>query len=95
MRLNALKARICKTLHWPYYRLDGEFGKFFKSHDLDRLLDVSGFGLKMKSKYLAEWSTVDFWKPDDLRYQISKSFQVAPEVAQDMIEGTRKLVRIL
>ena len=91
----ALKARICKSLHWTHYRLDGAYGPFFKSHDLDRLLDVSGFSLKMKSKYLAEWSTVDFWKPEDMRYQPASKFQITPQVAIDMINGAKKLVNVL
>jgi HEPN domain-containing protein len=35
----AFKARICRHLNWPYYKLDH---KFFKTHDLKTLLDFTG-----------------------------------------------------
>jgi HEPN domain-containing protein len=90
----ALKGRICQCLHWTHYRTEGAYGQFFKTHDLERLLDVSGFSLEMKTKYITEWSVVNFWKPDSMRYQPIKN-QVQEQAARDMIEGAKKLVEVL
>jgi HEPN domain-containing protein len=90
----ALKARICKSLSWAEYKVKDDYERFFKTHDLDRLLDVSGFSQKMKSKYLAEWSVVNFWKPDSMRYQpIANNVSSADAIA--MVAGAKKLVRVL
>ena len=37
-----LKARICKTLQWTHFKVNGNDYKFLKTHDLDFLLDFSG-----------------------------------------------------
>jgi HEPN domain-containing protein len=90
----ALKGRICRCLHWPHYRVEGVYASFFKTHELERLLEVSGFNLEMKATYIAEWSVVNFWKPDSMRYQPIKN-QVQERVAKNMIEGAKTLVEVL
>ena len=64
----ALKARICKTLKWAGYpQTSGEFQGLssFKVHDLELLLKLSGRAAAIKTKYIAEWSGVLTWKPED------------------------------
>lgn len=66
-----LKYKICKTLNWDGYPLTrNEFEGYstFKTHKLDVLLHLSGAEENIKSKFLAEWSAVSEWKPEN-RYQ--------------------------
>ena len=65
-----LKARICKTLHWPTFpQTDSEFGgqnrKFspFKTHQLNLLLSYSGREDQIRNRFSAQWSLVDSWDP--------------------------------
>ncbi len=56
-----LKARICQTLKWTGFPdTPQEFKGYttFKTHDLDRLLHMSGVESKIKTGHLAEWSIV-------------------------------------
>ena len=66
-----LKYKICKTLNWDGYPLTrNQFKNYssFKTHKLDVLLHLSGAEENIKSKFLAEWSVVSEWDPED-RYQ--------------------------
>ncbi len=63
----ALKARICKTLKWHGYpEKGGEFNNLqsLKVHDLDVLLRFTGREAIVKSRFLAEWSSVAEWSPE-------------------------------
>ena len=66
----ALKHRICRTLKWDTFpESAGEFNGFtsFKTHDLDKLLKLSGVEKKVREGFLEEWSIVRTWNPE-LRY---------------------------
>ena len=66
-----LKCKICKTLNWDEFPLTrAEFQNYstFKTHKLDVLLHLSGAEENLKSKFLAAWSVVSEWDPED-RYQ--------------------------
>ena len=88
----ALKARICRTLHWfAFPETNAEFRELqtFKTHNLDTLLRLSGIETKIKAKSLAEWSVVAAWEPE-LRYRlVGTATQVK---ASDMIQATRTLL---
>ncbi len=91
----ALKARICKTLKWPGYPETGsEFSGLasFKVHDLEMLLKLSGRAAMVKARYLAEWSAVLAWRPED-RYSLIGSTN--QQDAELMIESTRLLLKKL
>lgn len=88
----ALKYRICKTLRWSAFKL--KLGKLdFKIHDLADLLALSGVETRIKVKYLAEWSIVEMWKPEQ-RYEVPAKPPTDKE-ARDMIEATAKLIGYL
>ena len=62
-----LKARICRTLKWtefPSTRKDFQGLESFRTHDLDRLLRLTGREAAVKARYLAEWSAVSEWNPE-------------------------------
>ena len=66
-----LKYKICNTLDWDGYpSTRKEFGNYssFKTHKLGVLLHLSGTEEHIKSDFLAEWSVVSEWDPED-RYQ--------------------------
>jgi HEPN domain-containing protein len=87
----ALKARICRTLHWPEYLTVKGF-ESFKTHDLEVLLLLSGREGPVKSRAMPHWSTVKSWKPE-MRYgPIGK---VTRQDARDMISSTRALIGVL
>jgi HEPN domain len=65
-----LKARICKTLHWPDFpQTESEFGgqnrKYspFKTHLLNLLLSYSGREDHIRNQFTTQWSLVDSWDP--------------------------------
>jgi len=87
----ALKARICKALHWAEYPTSRGY-ETFKTHDLDRLLHLSGREGKVKKTALSEWSTVRAWKPESRYGPIGK---VTRQDARDMIGSTRTLIGVL
>lgn len=67
----ALKARICRTLGWSGYpSTKSEFQNYqsFRTHDLDVLLRLSGLEVKVKTRFLADWSIVAAWDPE-IRYK--------------------------
>lgn len=87
----ALKARICKTLHWPEYLTTKGF-ESFKTHKLEVLLVLSGRERHISSKAKAHWSTVKSWDPE-ARYQpVGK---VTRQVACDMIGSAKALIEVL
>ena len=60
----ALKARICETLGWkgfPSERKDFEGLQSFQTHDLKRLLHLSGIEDRILRDFTAEWKTVSTW----------------------------------
>jgi HEPN domain-containing protein len=91
----ALKARICKTLRWPEFpTTQGEFKELtsFKTHKLPILLRLSGRETFIKTKYLAEWSSVAAWDTDT-RYRPAGTASLGD--AQGMIESARVLLKAL
>lgn len=90
-----LKLRICKTLKWPEFpETNNEFQGLssLKTHDFGTLLRFSGVEDKVKTTYLAEWSTMKLWKPE-LRY--AKTGSANATTASDMVDAAKKLLRIL
>ena len=60
----ALKARICETLGWegfPSERKDFEGLQSFQTHDLKRLLHLSGIEGRILQDFTAEWKMVSTW----------------------------------
>lgn len=91
----ALKARVCRTLKWqefPESRKEFSNLRCFKTHNLDVLLSLSGVEAKMKAQYLADWSIVAQWD-SGVRYKPIGSARKSD--AQDMIEATKSLMKIL
>jgi HEPN domain-containing protein len=91
----ALKAKICRVLKWPGYpSTEKEFQGYlsFRTHDLARLLHLSGAESKIKIKHFAEWSVVATWK-SDVRYRPIGS-ATAQDVV-DMIKSARTIVAAL
>ena len=87
----ALKARICKTLHWPEYSIGKGF-ESFKTHNLEVLLQLSGRERVVKSKAIDHWSTVTAWKPET-RY--GPAGEVTDESARKMISAARAIMGVL
>jgi hypothetical protein len=93
----ALKARICKTLHWDGYPENAkEFHNFktFKTHDFDTLLRLSGLEEKIKINkvLMADWSVVGAWDPK-IRYNPIGTAK--EQEVNSMIQSSKKLVRVL
>lgn len=66
-----LKARICQTLRWSGYpSTASEFQGYtsFRTHDLDRLLRLSGREEFVREHFFVEWSVASQWNPE-MRYQ--------------------------
>lgn len=91
----ALKARICRTLHWSGYpSTRSEFQNYqtFRTHDLDVLLRLSGVENRIRTAFTNEWSVVAEWDPE-ARYEPIGS--ASEEDARLMIESTGILLRTL
>lgn len=88
----ALKARICRLLKWSEYKHTREYDTY-KTHDLAKLLDLSGIRQKINVNFLAEWSAVFPEWGTELRY--APLGHIAPPIAADMIEATKKLLKVL
>lgn len=91
----ALKARICRTLHWVGFPSTGrEFQHFqsFRTHSLEVLLSLSGVERNIKTNFLAQWSAVAVWDPE-ARYKPIGS--ATSQDAKLMIEATKILLRVL
>ena len=90
-----LKARICQTLKWtgfPDTRKEFEGYNTFRTHDLDRLLHLSGVESKIKTVHLAEWSIVATWDPE-VRYRPTGS--ASAQEARDLIDSVAVLMKVL
>jgi HEPN domain-containing protein len=91
----ALKARICKTLKWGGYpQTNSEFQGLtsFKVHDLEMLLRLSGKEAVVKTKYLAEWSGVMIWKPEDRYNPIGTANEINAKI---MLNSAETLLKTL
>jgi hypothetical protein len=91
----ALKARICRALHWEGYpSTRREFQNFqsFRTHNLDVLLSLSGVERRIKTHFLAEWSAVVTWDPE-VRYKPVGS--AARHDAELILASARDLLRVL
>lgn len=91
----ALKARICRTLKWlGFPETNAEFQAYssFKIHNLEVLLHLSGVETKVRTQYLAEWSEVVDWRPED-RYKPVGTAGMTE--AQDMIAATKTLLKAI
>jgi len=94
----ALKARACRTLHWPRFpETAGEFRKdglrSFQTHNLEVLLHLSGREQAVKLKAFADWSTVlGAWDPE-ARYKAVGA--VDRQLAADVISSAGALIGIL
>ena len=88
----ALKARICRTLRWSEFpERANEFQglQSLKTHDLGLLLRLSGVRDRITAKYVAEWSVVADWTPEQ-RYQVIG--QSTPQQAADMVRCVKRLL---
>jgi hypothetical protein len=93
----ALKARICITLNWPGYPSEKkEFEGYtsFQTHNLGRLLRLSGVETRIISDpiLLIEWSIVLKWNPEQRYNPVGTKTAID---AEDMIEATKKILRVL
>jgi HEPN domain-containing protein len=86
----ALKARICRTLKWPEYRLSSPY-QSFKTHDLQHLLGLSGIELRIKTQFHGEWSVVTKWNVERRYDPIGAATEAE---ARDMLAAARVLVRV-
>lgn len=70
----AIKARICKVLEWDNYPPKQNDYNTFKTHDLDRLINLAGLSKKLDIKKLANqefdknWSLIKSWD-ETIRYK--------------------------
>ena len=88
----ALKARICRTLHWPGYPVSrSEFEQYqsFRTHNLDVLLRLSGIENRIRAEFVAEWVAVAAWDPE-ARYR-PVGTATMPDAGL-MIESTKRLL---
>ena len=63
----ALKARICETLGWsefPSERKDFQGLQSFQTHDLKRLLHLSGREVYILESFSTAWDVVSTWKSE-------------------------------
>lgn len=91
----ALKARICRTLKWPGFpstKAEFQTLQSFKTHALDVLLSLSGVEVKIKTRFLAEWSYVTRWDPE-VRYKPIGT--ATRNDAVNMINSAKTLLRQL
>lgn len=93
----ALKARICRTLHWASFpSMRGEFEGLnnLKTHNLDVLLRLSGReeAILVRARLLREWSDVARWDPE-IRYRPIGSATSGDAVS--MIASTKAIMRQL
>ncbi|MGI8641459.1 MAG: HEPN domain-containing protein [Pyrinomonadaceae bacterium] len=91
----SLKARICRTLSWsgfPSSKREFEGLQSFRTHRLDLLLSLSGQEIKIKTKFLADWSVVVKWEPET-RYSVVGTIKQAD--AQRMIKSAKIIVKAL
>ncbi len=89
-----LKYQICKRLNWSEYPPNGSWKNYksFRTHNLDTLLSFTGKEDKIRTQYLAEWSIVLGWDPDNRYNPIGN---IAKSEAQIMISSTKILLKQL
>jgi HEPN domain-containing protein len=89
----ALKARICRSLHWTEYPTQKEYDSF-RTHDLERLLHLSGRSQSIRSSVSNTWawSEVKQWKPEK-RYEPLRT--VTRKYAADMIANVRTVLALI
>jgi hypothetical protein len=87
----ALKAVICRTLHWQDYLTSRDYTTF-KTHDLDVLLALTGRARFVKRRHAGHWSVVMQWKPER-RYDPIGS--VTRTESRSMIASTKHLLDVL
>ena len=90
-----LKIRICKTLKWAAFpQTNSEFQDYrsFKTHNLDVLLTLSGIEEKIRTKFLADWSTVNSWNPESRYNSIGN---VSEQDAEAMLTAAERLFKIM
>ena len=63
-----------------------------RTHDLEILLRFSGMEARVKARYLAEWSAVLAWNPEE-RYQAIG--QSTPQEAANMATSVNRLLEVL
>jgi len=91
----ALKAAICKRLRWSGYpSTKKEFQPLqsFRTHSLDNLLKLTSVEVKIKSRYLAEWSAVVAWEPHARYKPIGAAHR---KDTKTMIDSARVLLNAL
>jgi HEPN domain-containing protein len=91
----ALKCKICRTLNWKSFpETKKEFQPYqsFKTHDLDVLLSLSGVEDKIRTGYLAEWSSVAIWAPEARYNPIGSANKVDTEL---LVESAKTLLGAL
>ena len=74
----ALKARISETLGWgefPSETKDFQGLQSFQTHDLDRLLHLSGIEDRILRDFTAEWNRVSTWSPNWRYLQVESTDQ--------------------
>jgi hypothetical protein len=64
----------------------------FKVHDLEMLLRLSGKEAVVKTKYLAEWSGVMIWKPEDRYNPIGTANEINAKI---MLNSAETLLKTL
>jgi hypothetical protein len=96
-----IKTRMVKTLNWPGLPEPGDKpphkivvdNKVFMTHDLGRLLNLSGRLSKINRNHFTDWSIVAQWDPSECRYQ-PVGARTQAEV-RDMIQATRVIMAAL
>lgn len=89
----ALKVRICQTLQWTDFPDTDSNYQSFKTHNLDRLLHLSGREDALVTRFFAEWSLLkNNWSPE-MRYKLPGG--VSPAVAAATVAAARVLVKFL
>ncbi len=87
----ALKYAVCKSLDWnefPSTKKDFEGLISFRTHDLERLIKLSGIEKTIKKILLSDWSIVKVWNPEQ-RYS---NVEITACDAQDMIESSKRIL---
>jgi HEPN domain-containing protein len=87
----ALKARICETLKWTAYNISRDYDTF-KTHDLSRLLDLSGIRPRIITKYFPDWSSVNKWDSKDRYLPVNHT---KPQIAMEMIDASTRLLKTI
>jgi HEPN domain-containing protein len=87
-----LKYRLCKQLKWAEFpKTNREFQCFqsLKTHDLDTLLKLSGIERMVRRQYLADWSILLNWSPENRYGPVGL---VSAKDASEMIKSAKVLI---